>query len=232
MIWTTRCCRTWRKENKILVSLKITHMIWHIRCFGKWKKGLFDFSNLKMRPFHFLTFQLFWFFSTFRNSIGSLSTFHLFDFSTFGNSFYIDILSDWTMQLIFPTQKNFPLHWGKNHGRTDEFRWIFPICRWEKFEAQQRQLLTGESGAGASQRCTARVQGQCFSLGIDDLMSTSLINILHTLDKNGSLYDPAGTESWNMQIRYETQKQTMPPTNNGSSPEWSPCHESTSQRIE
>ena len=21
----------------------------------------------------------------------------------------------------------------------------------------------------------------------------------HTLDKNGSLYDPAGTESWNMQ---------------------------------
>ena len=26
----------------------------------------------------------------------------------------------------------------------------------------------------------------------------------HTLDKNGSLYDPAGTESWNMQIRYET----------------------------
>ena len=24
-----------------------------------------------------------------------------------------------------------------------------------------------------------------------------------TLDKNGSLYDPAGTESWNMQIRYE-----------------------------
>ena len=28
----------------------------------------------------------------------------------------------------------------------------------------------------------------------------------HTLDKNGSLYDPAGTESWNMQIRYETMK--------------------------
>ena len=25
-----------------------------------------------------------------------------------------------------------------------------------------------------------------------------------TLDKNGSLYDPAGTESWNMQIRWET----------------------------
>ena len=25
-----------------------------------------------------------------------------------------------------------------------------------------------------------------------------------TLDKNGSLYDPAGTESWNMQIRDET----------------------------
>ena len=24
-----------------------------------------------------------------------------------------------------------------------------------------------------------------------------------TLDKNGSLYDPAGTESWNMQIRWE-----------------------------
>lgn len=80
------------------------------------------------------------------------------------------------MQRIFPTQKNFPLHWGKNHGQTDEFRWTFPICRWD--EAQQRQLLTGESGAGASQRCTARVQGQCFSLGIDDLMSTSLINIL------------------------------------------------------
>ena len=53
-----------------------------------------------------------------------------------------------------------------------------------------------------------------------------------TLDKNGSLYDPAGTESWNMQIRYETHKLTMHPTNNGSSPEWSPCPESTSQRIE
>ena len=26
----------------------------------------------------------------------------------------------------------------------------------------------------------------------------------HTLDKNGSLYDPAGTESCNMQIRQET----------------------------
>ena len=37
-----------------------------------------------------------------------------------------------------------------------------------------------------------------------------------TLDKNGSLYDPAGTESWNMQIRYETTKLTMHPTNNGS----------------
>ena len=191
MIWTTRCRRTWRKENKILVSLKITHMIWHIRCFGKWKKGLFDFSKinmkhlhfstfrlfdfskLKMRPFHFLTFQLFDFFRLFEIQY---EAFPLFNFSTFGNSFCIDILSDWTMQRIFPTQKNFPLHWGKNHGQTDEFRWTFPICRWD--EAQQRQLLTGESGAGASQRCTARVQGQCFSLGIDDLMSTSLINIL------------------------------------------------------
>ena len=28
----------------------------------------------------------------------------------------------------------------------------------------------------------------------------------HTLDKNGSLYDPAGTESWNMQIRYENNE--------------------------
>ena len=27
-----------------------------------------------------------------------------------------------------------------------------------------------------------------------------------TLDKNGSLYDPSGTESWNMQIRYETMQ--------------------------
>ena len=35
-----------------------------------------------------------------------------------------------------------------------------------------------------------------------------------TLDKNGSLYDPSGTESWNMQIRYETIKLTMHPTNN------------------
>ena len=37
-----------------------------------------------------------------------------------------------------------------------------------------------------------------------------------TLDKNGSLYDPAGTESWNMQIRYETMKLPMHPTNNRS----------------
>ena len=36
----------------------------------------------------------------------------------------------------------------------------------------------------------------------------------HTLDKNGSIYDPSGTESWNMQIRYETMKLTMHPTNN------------------
>ena len=42
--------------------------------------------------------------------------------------------------------------------------------------------------------------------------------IFHTLDKNGSLYDPAGTESWNMQIRTETQKLTMHPMNNRSSP--------------
>ena len=32
-----------------------------------------------------------------------------------------------------------------------------------------------------------------------------------TLDKNGSVYDPAGTESWNMQIRYETMKLTKHP---------------------
>ena len=30
-----------------------------------------------------------------------------------------------------------------------------------------------------------------------------------TLDKNGSLYDPAGTESWNMQIRNETTKKKL-----------------------
>ena len=53
----------------------------------------------------------------------------------------------------------------------------------------------------------------------------------HTLDKNGSLYDPAGTESWNMQIRYETMKLPMHPTNNRSSPEWSSGSESTSKRI-
>ena len=35
-----------------------------------------------------------------------------------------------------------------------------------------------------------------------------------TLDKNGSLYDPAGTESWNMQIRVETTKLIMHPTKN------------------
>ena len=35
----------------------------------------------------------------------------------------------------------------------------------------------------------------------------------HTLDKNGSLYDPAGTESWNMQIRDETTKLTRMETN-------------------
>ena len=54
---------------------------------------------------------------------------------------------------------------------------------------------------------------------------------IHTLDKNGSLYDPAGTESWNMQIRYETMKLTMHPTNNRSTSEWSSGSESTSQRI-
>ena len=53
----------------------------------------------------------------------------------------------------------------------------------------------------------------------------------HTLDKNGSLYDPAGTESWNMQIRYETTKLTMHPTNNRSSPEWFPCPRSSSKII-
>ena len=51
----------------------------------------------------------------------------------------------------------------------------------------------------------------------------------HTQDKNGSWYDPAGTESWNMQIRYETTKLTMHPTNNRSSPEWFPCPRSSSK---
>ena len=51
----------------------------------------------------------------------------------------------------------------------------------------------------------------------------------HTLDKNGSLYDPAGTESWNMQIRNETTKITMHPTNNRSSPEWFPWPRSSSK---
>ena len=54
----------------------------------------------------------------------------------------------------------------------------------------------------------------------------------HTLDKNGSLYDPAGTESWNMQIRYETTKLTKHPTNNRSSPEWFPCPRSSSKIID
>ena len=51
----------------------------------------------------------------------------------------------------------------------------------------------------------------------------------HTLDKNGSLYDPAGTESWNMQIRYETMKLTMHPTNNRSTSEWFPWPRSSSK---
>ena len=50
-----------------------------------------------------------------------------------------------------------------------------------------------------------------------------------TLDKNGSLYDPAGTESWNMQIRYETMKLTMHPTNNRSTSEWFPWPRSSSK---
>ena len=33
------------------------------------------------------------------------------------------------------------------------------------------------------------------------LLPTEAFTHKHTLDKNGSLYDPAGTESWNMQIR-------------------------------
>ena len=61
--------------------------------------------------------------------------------------------------------------------------------------------------------------------------SFASIQMLHTLDKNGSLYDPAGTESWNMQIRYETTKLTMHPTNNRSSPEWFPCPRSSSKII-
>ena len=52
-----------------------------------------------------------------------------------------------------------------------------------------------------------------------------------TLDKNGSLYDPAGTESWNMQIRYETTKLTMHPTNNRRSPEWFPCPRASSKNT-
>ena len=45
-------------------------------------------------------------------------------------------------------------------------------------------------------------------------MASHTKTLFHTLDKNGSLYDPAGTESWNMQIRYDTMKLTMHPTNN------------------
>ena len=73
----------------------------------------------------------------------------------------------------------------------------------------------------------------CFlTHNLSQLTHTQLAHTLaHTLDKNGSLYDPAGTESWNMQIRDETTKLTMHPTNNGSPAEWSSCSESSSKRI-
>ena len=41
-----------------------------------------------------------------------------------------------------------------------------------------------------------------------------------TLDKNGSLYDPAGTESWNMQISYETYKKTWWSLPKSQTQEW------------
>ena len=89
-IWTTRRCRKWKKGNKILVSLKKTHMIWHIRRFGKWKKGLFGFSTFRNSIWSISTFQRFeiqyetcplFNFSTFWNWKWDPSTFWLFDFA-------------------------------------------------------------------------------------------------------------------------------------------------------
>ena len=49
-------------------------------------------------------------------------------------------------------------------------------------------------------RCGNMIQGIPFNPGRINSWMT------HTLDKNGSLYDTAGTESWNMQIRYENNE--------------------------
>ena len=113
---------------------------------------LFDFSKLKMRPFHFSTFRLL-------EILFTLTYFPTKPCSVFFQPRRISYIGGKTMDKPMNSGGFFPSADGMG-------------------EAQQRQLLTGESGAGASQRCTARVQGQCFSLGIDDLMSTSLINIL------------------------------------------------------
>ena len=82
---------------------------------------------------------------------------------------------------------------------------------------------------GASLDGAAYVLSIPLPLQTGKIRSFTSIQMVHTLDKNGSLYDPAGTESWNMQIRYETKKLTMHPTNNRSSPDWFSCPRSSSK---
>ena len=119
-----------KKGNKILVSLKKTHMIWHIRRFGKWKKGLFGFSTFRNSIWSISTFQLFeiqyeacplfnvstfrlfeienetlplFDFSTFRNWQWSLSTFQFFDFDFF------NVPSDWNHAAYFSNPEETPI---------------------------------------------------------------------------------------------------------------------------
>ena len=42
------------------------------------------------------------------------------------------------------------------------------------------------------------------------VLATNCTQLSHTLDKNGSLYDPAGTESWNMQMQKHNLMQVRP----------------------
>jgi hypothetical protein len=70
------------------------------RCSSFWNFSfiqLFDFSTLKIKPFHFSTFL------TFRNSKWNLSTFQLFVLRLF-ESMFLTYFSTETMHHLFPTQ--------------------------------------------------------------------------------------------------------------------------------
>ena len=92
---------------------------------------------------------------------------------------------------------------------------LFPspdIDNWMEANPEQQVVTTMQVHQGDQPRlppsCIASLACVCMMAACplhkqktNKRRSFTSLQMSHTLDKNGSLYDPAGTESWNMQIR-------------------------------